>query len=264
MQRHKSDLKKLLEERDPAEFAKASVLAREIGEQMLARLEFVTLQPKVIVDLGCGVGDCTKLLRERYPMAKIIAIDPAVSMLDFAKKHHNIEADWVQSPVENLPIEDHSVDLLVANFLLPWCDDIAVVLREWRRILRPDGLFMFTSLGPDTLHQLRENSLDLPNFIDMHDVGDALIHAGFADPVLDIDYFTLTYRDLAQLFHELKATGMMEGEVDSFSLQKDSDEIYSLTYEVIFGHAWGPGLHADHVADESGEVRIPVSHILRR
>ncbi len=263
MHSHNNELKNLLAARNPAEYAESAVLMREVGEQMLARLDFVTLQPTVIVELGCGVGDCTQLLRKRYPAAKIIAIDSA-DMLAYAKKQLTIAADWVQAPILNLPIEEHSVDLLVANFLLPWCDDLAAALREWRRVLRPDGLFMFTSLGPDTLHQLRETNLHLPNFVDMHDVGDALTQAGFADPVLDLDYFTLTYRDQKKLFHELIATGMVGGDSSHIELQKNADDVYSLTYEVIFGHAWGPALHADHVADASGVVRIPVSHILRR
>jgi malonyl-CoA O-methyltransferase len=264
MHSHNNELKKLLAARNPAEYAESAVLMREVGEQMLARLDFVTLQPTVIVDLGCGVGDCTQLLRKRYPAAKLIAIDSADSMLAYAKKHLSIEADWLQAPAQNLSIAENSVDLLIANFLLPWCDDLQATLREWRRILRPDGLFMFTSLGPDTLHQLREFSLYLPHFMDMHDIGDALTHTGFADPVLDLDYFTITYQDQKKLFHELRATGMIAGDTNQIELQKNADDVYSLTYEVIFGHAWGPALHVDQVADEAGVVRIPVSHILRR
>lgn len=263
MQRNKKVLENLLQARNPADYAESAVLAREVGEQMIARLDFVTLQPRRIVELGCGVGDSTLLLRERYPDAKIIALDSSADMLEYAKQR-KIDADWFCGSVDNLPLQEHSVDLLVANLLLPWCDDLEVLLREWRRVLRPDGLFIFTSLGPDTLCQLTEFPLYFPHLMDMHNVGDALTHTGFADPVLDLDYFTLTYRDPARLFHELQATGMIAGDISQVQLKKNADDVYPLTYEVIFGHAWGPAVHVDHVADESGVVRIPVSHILRR
>lgn len=145
---------------------------------MLQRLDLVSLQPQAIAELGSSDGHLTSLLAARYPAARLTSIPDAEATC-------------------TLSLADESVDLLIANFLLPWCDDGEKALREWYRILRPDGLLMFTSLGPDTLRELHTTSLQFPNFIDMHNIGDGLMKAGFADPVMDMDYFTLTYRDHA-------------------------------------------------------------------
>lgn len=261
MQDNENVLENLWQARNPEEYAKSAALVRELGEQTLARLEFMTLQPQVIVDVGCGVGDSTRLLHERYPQAKIIALDSTESMVAYAQKQPIPNVEWTHAPLDHLPLQSSSVDLLVANLVLPWCSHLELFINEWRRVLRPDGLLMLTTLGPDTLHELHKTSLLLPHMIDMHNVGDALVQAGFADPVLDVDYFTLTYRDHARLFQELQATAMIAGDTSHIQLEKNADEVYPLTYEVIFAHAWGP---AGHTADETGVVKIPISHILRR
>lgn len=259
-------LNDLLKTRTPEEYAAAAVLAREVGETLLTRLDLIALKPQVIVDLGCGVGDVTALLRKRYPDAKIIAIDASNDMLTYAKQQRKITAEWLCSSMQDLPLLKHSVDLLVANLVLPWCETLNELISSWRHILRPDGLFMFTTLGPDTLRELHQLPLLFPHVIDMHDLGDVLTHTGFKDPVLDVNYYNFTYKDRMQLFYELTATGMIAGNVAELknSLTKNNQDVYPVTYEVIFGHAFGPPIHADHVADAEGVVRIPISHILKR
>ncbi|MEO8402631.1 MAG: methyltransferase domain-containing protein [Gammaproteobacteria bacterium] len=260
----KNELLKLLQARKPVDYAAVSVLAQEVGKQMFADLDFIHLRPKQILELGCNTGELTEALAARYPDAEIIALDPSQAMLDYAKQRQAKNVNWTCSSFETLPVPDHSIDLLIANLLLPWCDDLNTLFREWRRVLRPNGLFMLTSLGPDTLHSLQNTQLVLPNFVDMHDVGDVMIAAGFVDPVLNVDYFTLTYRDQAKLLAELQSTGMIAGDISHIQLEKNAEGVYPLVYEIIFGHAWGPSLDADHVADEFGEIRIPLSHIMRR
>ena len=256
----------LLTKRNPEDYASSNVLAREIAAEMLTRLDLMNLKPQVIMDLGCGVGDTTMLLRNRFPNANIIAIDADNNMLRFAKQQKKIAAEWICASVHDLPLQENSVDLLIANLLLPWCDTLEKNFYAWRRILRPDGLFMFTSLGPDTLREMHTLPLLFPRLVDMHDIGDLLTGTGFKDPVLDVDYFTLTYRKASQLFHELIATGMIAGDVQDLEsrLKKNNEDVYPITYEVIFGHAFAPALDVDHVADETGVIRIPISHILRR
>jgi malonyl-CoA O-methyltransferase len=134
----------------PAAYAQAAVLAQAINAEMLARLEWVTLQPNIILDVGCGTGQGTQLLQQRYPEAQIIALDNAYPMLQFTKQQASSTVS-VCADAAQLPLVSHSVDLIFANLLLPWCADIASVLSEWRRVLRPEGLLMFSSLGPDTL-----------------------------------------------------------------------------------------------------------------
>lgn len=255
----------LLKQRQPEEFAALAVLHKTAGSELMTRLEWMTLKPLQIAEVGCAVGDCTQQLRERYPDAEIHAFDESSEMLAFNQKKALRNVTWQIAQPHILPLRDHSVDLLVANLTLSWCADFKVVLEEWRRVLRQEGLLMFTSLGPDTLRELRDVPLQLPHLMDMHNVGDCLTQTGFLDPVLDVDYFTLVYRSEAQLFHELKVTGMAAGETREMHLTSEgSDPLFPLTCEVVFGHAFGAGARSGYSADESGEVRIPVSHILRR
>lgn len=252
----------------PARYANAAILAQTIGQEMLARLEFVTLQPQVIVDLGCGTGNFSKTLTERYPEAHVIALDIDYPMLQFAEpqvgKTSRICADAL-----TLPLADQSVDLLFANLLLPWCDDLAKLFREWRRVLRTDGLLVFTSLGPDTLREWREElgNFMLPNFIDMHEVGDLLTGARFAEPVLDMEYYSLTYRGTEDFLRELHESGMLvSADVSLAGLGVDfsQGDLLSANFEIVHGHAWGPDVMVDQVADAMGVVSIPLSRLRRR
>lgn len=251
----------LLQQRKPETYAAAAVLARELGKQMMERLEWMRLQPTVIVELGCNTGECTQLLKQRYPDSELIAIDAAESMLHYAKQQTEVALTWLSAAPTQLPLQTQSVDLLVVNLLLPWYRDLAPLLQEWRRVLRPNGLLMLTSLGPDTLQELTAVTTILPHFIDMHDLGDALVAAQFADPVLDIDYLTMTYREQARLIAELQATSLLAATIEPFPLQQNAQQVYPLTYEVIFAHAFAPPATIDHVADATGTVRIPLAHL---
>jgi len=262
MQESKNVLEELLQARIPAEYTLASVLQREVLNEVFSRLDFITLQPHIILDAGCTVGDAAVMLKKRYPNARIIAADASPEMLKYAQQR-DTHIEWLCASLTALPLPDHSVDLIMANGVLPWCDELQKLLQEWRRILRPNGLLMLTAWGPDTLRELHDLPLAFPQLMDMHTVGDLLVQAGFADPVLDTDYFTLTYQDQKKLWHELQVTGMIAGNTEVIQLEKIANH-YALSYEVIFGHAWGPGANVAHPADQSGEVRIPLSHILRR
>lgn len=231
----------------PADYYPVAVLDREVGAELLARLDIVALKPKRIIEWGCGADDCRLLLQQRYPEAELMAIHdfPAV-----------------------LPVEDYSIDLIVANLLLPWCADLKQVLQAWRRVLRPEGLLVFTSLGPDTLQELQQQAvqLPLPILIDMHDLGDALAHAGFADPVLDVEYFTLTYREQQQLYNELHMTGFISDSIVELEpLEKNTEGVIPLTYEVIYGHAWQPAISSigQNQLSEEGVVKVPLAHLRR-
>lgn len=256
----------------PAAYAAAAILAQVVGEQMLARLEWVTLQPKRIVDLGCGVGQATGLLQQRYPEAHVVGVDSAHPMLAYAKQQAT-SAHYLCADAQQLPFAAGSVDLLFANLLLPWCADLETCLLEWRRVLRPGGLLVFTSLGPGTFSAWRPVITDqwVPRFIDMHDVGDVLTRTRYADPVLDVENVTLTYRKLETLFDELQASNMIvltDNERAAILAQSltpmTPDGRWSLTYEVVFGHAWGPELTATQHADAFGVVKIPLSHLRGR
>jgi malonyl-CoA O-methyltransferase len=239
----------------PAAYAEMAVVARETAVQMRERLSWITLQPEVVIDVHCRTGDSADMLRAHYPAAKIIALDESRRMVNFAKQHHTSEIEWLCAAADNVPFSSQFADVLQANLVLPWYDTMTTLFAEWHRVLRPKGLLMLATFGPDTLRELHDSALALPHFIDMHDVGDALVQAGFLDPVLDVDYVTLTYQDSAQLFRELQVTGMIPIDADPALVAG----VLSLTYEIVYAHAWTGAHPAGYRADEAGVVRIPLS-----
>ncbi|MGD8569699.1 MAG: malonyl-ACP O-methyltransferase BioC [Gammaproteobacteria bacterium] len=247
-----------------------AVLQREVGQRMLERLDIVRLEPNVIVDIGCGTGDMTQALAKRYKQARIVALDFAEHMLTQARGKQGFTRRWLGKPfhyvcgdAERLPLADDSADFIFSNLTLQWCNDLDTTFTEFNRILRPGGLLMFSTLGPDTLKELRESWLAIDNqphvhpFIDMHHVGDALLRARLADPVMDVEHFTLTFNDGYQLMRELKQLGAhnaaprrSQGLTGKSQLQKmlrayehfrnPADNKLPATYEVVYGHAWAP------------------------
>jgi malonyl-CoA O-methyltransferase len=250
----------------PSDYAKAAVLAREVGQEMLARLDWMTLKPRVIVDMGCGTGEMSALLQQRYPDAQVLALDMSQSMVQSLKQKapqsYGICADG-----ETLPLRNQTVDLIFANFLLPWHDDFTLLLREWMRVLRPEGLLLFTALGPDTLREWRAifDDAHIPLLVDMHDIGDVLLKEGFADPVLDVDYYTMTYRDKNRLMSELRASGMLSSDQsDLCGVAPSDDGTWAVTYEVIHAHAFTRAASEEVSASADGIVRVPISHLRRQ
>lgn len=264
----------------------AAVLQREVRGRLLDRLEFVKLEPLVILDLGAGTGHASRSLKDRYPKARVIALDLAEGMLVEARRRFGWlrRFERVCADAGGLPLKDRSVDLVVSNLMLQWCDPPDAVLAEVRRVLKPGGLFTFTSLGPDTLRELRVawSSVDdrphVHRFVDMHDLGDALVRAGLAEPVLDVENFTLTYKDARSLMGELKTIGARNASQDRSpglmgrgALRKVENAyeqfrqhgVLPATYEVVYGQAWGR-VQEPRPANPGGEVRIPVDQLRTR
>jgi malonyl-CoA O-methyltransferase len=269
-----------------ASYDGAAVLQKEVRARLLDRLDFVTLQPEVVLDLGAGTGHASRALKARYPRAQVIAIDLAPGMLMEAR--HQLgwrrRFDRLCADAVRLPLKDQSVDLIVSNLMLQWCTPPDAVLAEIQRVLKPRGLFSFTSFGPDTLHELRsawaavDNRPHVHRFVDMHDLGDALMRARLAEPVLDVENFTLTYQSAVALMKELKligarnaAQGRGSGLTGRRSLQALQNAyepfrhqgVLPATYEVVYGQAWGTGrVPTSHHQDD--EVRVLVDKIGRR
>ncbi len=252
----------------------AAVLQADVRTALLGRLDFTALAPRVVIDAGAGTGHGTRALQQRYPKAWVIALDASPFMLQAASRRRS----WLRpfgrvcADAERLPFGDGTVDLIVSNLMLQWCDPDAV-FAECRRVLAPHGLLSLTTLGPDTLREMRsawsrvDSGSHVHPFIDMHDIGDALVRAGFAAPVLDVERYTLTYRDLPQIAADLKATGArnaMMGRAKGltgrrkFAALRSAYESYRqeerlpATYEVVFAHAWAPSTPPrGHATDES-------------
>jgi malonyl-CoA O-methyltransferase len=249
----------------PSDYIETAVVANEARDEMLLRLEWMTLQPKIVLDIGCGLGELSLELQNRYPDAVLLSVDRDFGMIHYATQHtsvaHSICADGMR-----LPLQDQSLDMVFANLVLPWCADLQRTLAEWQRILKPNGLMMMTLFGPDTLSEL-DGLIDaayLPMRIDMHDVGDLLLQLGLIDPVLDVDRYTLSYRDPQKLVDELKSTGMITADIDAefmiAQLPKTDDGEWLITYEVIHALAFTKTDDAS-AASEDGIVRIPLSRL---
>lgn len=240
-----------------------AVLQREISSRMMQRLDLVKLIPERILDAGCGTGADLDALMQRYKKAHLVALDFAVPMLHKAKKRGGWfrRATCVCGDLDTLPLADNSVDLIHSNVALQWVNDPVIAFKEFKRILKPDGLLMFTTFGPDTLKELRyawsevDQVSHVNTFIDMHDLGDALLRAGFADPVMDVDHIQLTYGTVESLMRDLKSLGAHnvvsqrakgltgKGRINKMRQtyeQFRSDGVLPASYEVVFGHAWMP------------------------
>jgi malonyl-CoA O-methyltransferase len=249
--------------RAASQYDQVAVLQREIGQRMLDRLALVRLQPEVILDVGSGTGVATAALASRYRKSRIIALDFAFPMLLETRKR----GSWLRKPccvcgdLELLPLADQSVDLIYSNAAIQWSNDLDVTFREFRRVLRPGGLLMFTTFGPDTLQELRaawaavDEGSHVSTFIDMHDVGDALLRAGLADPVMDVDRMTLTYERVTGLMQDLKILGAHnvnsdrnrgltgKGKIQAMQAAYEpfrEGGLLPASYEVVYGHAWAP------------------------
>lgn len=241
---------------NPADYSSAAVIAQEAGHEMLSRLDWMTLAPDRIVDVGCGTGAVSQQLQIKYPHATIISIDNVMDMLNYARQQ--TASRYVCADGSKLPFNKQSVDLIIANFLLPWTTDVAIFFQEWRRILKPDGMLMFTMLGLDTLKEWRSifNRAEMPHLVDMHDVGDLLIQQGFADPVLDVCHYTTTYKSTKHLLHELKASGMWFPQ--NTYIHDDNINALEVSYEIIHAHAFLPAFSP---TNSNGETNIPLNHL---
>ena len=246
-----------------------AVLQREVCARMLERLEYIKLQPARILDAGSGTGWGTRQLMAKYPAAQMIALDIAIGMLHNAREH----TGWWQklfgsqksamlcADVEALPIAANSLDMVWSNLAVQWCNDLPATIGDLHRVLKVEGLLMFSTFGPDTLKELRQafHGVDghnhLNRFADMHDIGDMLSHGGFAEPVMDMEYLTLTYDDVRSVLQDLKAIGAHNATagrgqglmgknawkllVENYEALRRDGKLPA-TYEVIYGHAWKP------------------------
>ncbi len=245
----------------------AAVLQREVGDRLLERLDLIRLAPATVLDVGCGTGHCTAALSRRYRKARVVAFDLAEAMVSQTRSRFNPITrrlrghGFVGGDAERLPFADASFDLILSNLTLQWCHDLEATFREFRRVLRPGGLLLFTTFGPDTLKELRaawaqvDGQVHVNRFTDLHDVGDAMLNARLADPVMDMEYLTLTYNKTMDLMRDLKAigahnvnAGRPEGLTGKARLAAlgdayerfRADGCLPATYEVLYGHAWAP------------------------
>jgi malonyl-CoA O-methyltransferase len=251
----------------------AAVMQKMVREEMLSRLDFVSLKPQRILDAGCGTGHASQALMQKYPDAQVVSLDFAMSML---RKTRDLNGSFRQrakqffgrakqsylcADLEKLPLAEASIDMFWSNLAIQWSNDLDAVFTDIHRVMKTEGLFMFSTLGPDTLKELRAASnvdserVHVSRFLDMHDIGDALVRAGFSAPVLDVERITLTYDDAISVMRDLKSIGAhnatdgrsrrLQGRGFLRQLTENyerfrKDGKLPATFEVVYGHAWKP------------------------
>ncbi len=259
----------------------AAILQREVANRLSERLDYIKIDPQTTLDMGCGTGFISKDLLQRYSKSKVISVDSALNMARKCSK----QGGWFRKPsglcadAEALPIQSDSIDLMVSNLMLQWCNDLEKTFSGFHQALAPNGLLLFSTLGPDTLKEVSQSWQSVDNvphtspFVDMHDIGDALLKAGFIDPVTDMEVITMTYDNVRQLMDDIKQTGasnvhsqrakglmgkhkFAEFEKNYQSFRTDQG-LFPATWEIIYGHAWiGEGLKLDNY-----EKVIPIKEI---
>ena len=202
-------------DRASARYESAASLQARVERELLSRLESFQFTPQVVLDLGAGTGRASAQLKRRYPRARVIALDLSLGMLTEARRHQRLWRRFARvcADAQRLPLAAASVNLVVSNLMLQWCQPLDAAFAEVRRVLRPEGFFAFSTFGPATLQELRaawraaDELNHVNHFIDVHDVGAALVRAGLSEPVLDVDRYEATYPDALALMRELKSIG---------------------------------------------------------
>ena len=251
-------------------------------EGLLARLEPMVVEAKTVVDLGSATGSACKPLAKRFRHAHIIALDLSASMLQQVRHKQSwlTKYSLLHANATAIPLADQSVDVVFANQLLPWIDASATMFAEVARVLRENGLFLFATLGPDSLSELHQawrsadTGVHVNRFPDMHDIGDAAIRAGLTDPVLDVDHLSVTYQNAGALFRDLTGCGarnsladrsrtlVSKARFDTMTAaleQHRKNGTIELDLELIYGHCWGAGPRSG-----DAEIRIDPGQIGRR
>ena len=253
-------------------------LAQTIAERLITRLAYLRIKPHTILDLGCGTTYLASLLKKQYHNATVLAVDISLAML----QQNSSPTLIVAADAHQLPFADHSIDLICSTFLLEWSQDLIKLLAEVKRVLTPSGIFLFATLGPSTLTELKQTwhaitpSNHVNAFCDMHDMGDILLTLKFANPVMDREDFTLLYPDITTLLKELKQLGSIKTLTNqqntltskttfkklTTTYPRNSDQYYPATFEIIYGYAFGS--YASLSDEQAGISRFPLDKIERR
>jgi len=262
-----------------------AVLQREIADRLLAHLSFTKIEPKRILDIGCGTGYFTRLLRGKFKGAGIVAVDLSEAMVKTTRKGHGRRLPWhgryhhVSGDAAELPFKAEQFDLVCSNLTMQWLSDPQIMLQEMRRVLAPGGLMLFSTFGRRTLAELRQSLASIEPeraghvlpFPDVMSLGDALMKLPIELPVTDTDLFTLTYPDTISLIRELKGLGasasairgrksglygraliqQLEREYSDKHRGEDG-KIYA-TFEALYGQAWYKKAGYEH-----GDGMIPI------
>ncbi|HMM66084.1 MAG TPA: malonyl-ACP O-methyltransferase BioC [Dokdonella sp.] len=261
-----------------------AALQDEVQARLQERLDDLPIKPRRILDVGSGTARGTAALRKRYPQAHAIALDLAMPMLRAARRHRGWLRPFARvcADAEALPLAEASIDLLHSSLCLQWCGQLDRVFDEFRRVLRPEGLVLFSTFGPQTLVELRtafaevDASPHVSRFLDIHQIGDALLAAGFRDPVLERDVFTLTYAGVLDLMRELRAIGATNADagrargltgkahlqrvIAAYETFRQGGRLPA-TYEVVYAQAWAPKAGQPRRSADGAIASFPIDQL---
>ena len=262
-----------------------ALLQRTVVDRLMEAFDHIKIEPSVILDLGSGSGYGAKQLKHRFKKAHIYQADLSIEMLKGSRKKSSrffSKDHFLCIDANKIPLSDQSVDLVFSSLMLQWSNSPDVVFAEVKRVLKPEGVFVFTTFGPDTLKELRESwsqadgNVHINAFTDMHDIGDALMRSGLDAPVLNVENIVLTYDECLQLMRDLKSIGAHNvnlGRRKTLTgkqrLQKaiQHDETYRTnnklpaTYEVVYGHAWKPSMKSAMESESIKNNDTSVQHV---
>ena len=242
-------------------YDQAAVLQNEVCGRLLEKLDYIKLAPQVILDAGVGTGGAVGPLLKRYRGSRLVALDLSERMLAKALQRGSLlrKPALVCADIENLPFANGVFDLIFSSLTLQWCNDLQATMEGLLRVLKPGGLLLFSTFGPDTLKELRacwqqvDSAVHVNDFVDMHDVGDIMLQTGFADPVMEAETITVNYASVDRLMLDLRAIGAntpapghrtgLTAPAALANLRRAYerfrvDQQLPATYEVVYGHAW--------------------------
>lgn len=237
-----------------------AALEKEVCGRLLEKAAFNRLPPHTILDLGCGTGFAATALRRSFRKARVVGLDRSMAMLQKMRRGSGLirPIRAVRGDIGALPFAARSAEMVVSNLASYWCPDPMAMFSEFRRVLLPDGMLLFSTFGPGPMKELRsawsavDTSVEFPEFPDLLEIGNALVAAGFREPVMDVDNITLSYPDLGALFRELESTGTSllvrgweKGPAQRNALENAyapylANGKYPLSFEIVYGVAFGP------------------------
>jgi malonyl-CoA O-methyltransferase len=258
-----------------------AVLQHEVADRLLSRLSYLKVEPRVILDIGAGTGQPTGKLMKHFPAAYMLALDLSPRMLQKTRKQGRLfrRPAVICGHSQQLPLADSSVDMVFSSLALQWCDQPELAFAEIRRVLKPDGVLLFSTFGPDTLKELRsswaavDSGQHVHTFMDMHDLGDFMVQAGMQEPVMEREEITLTYRHVRDVMRDLKYIGASNalhgrsrgllgrrkfGQLETAYEALRQDGRLPASYEVVYGTAWSGR------TERSGMATISVDAIGKR
>lgn len=252
-------------------------VSQEIRLRILDRLSFIRMTPSSIMDLGSSTGAFTVDLHQQYPMAQLYGLDFAEQRLQLAQKQ-DCPAKQIAADAQCIPLPNQSIQMIISNLCIHWCNDLPALFKEVYRVLEHNGLFFFSCLGPDSLKELKQawaqidTLMHVHPMLDMHDIGDHLLHTGYENPVVDKEHLEIQYQHPELLLQDLKASGGTNClqttttklytprhlDILYASYPRHSEGHYTATFEVIYGMAWKPPIRKTAGLNAQNEATIDI------